>query len=610
MIYDLGNGQWDIVKLRELLEGILPNNTSFQDFEVDHDFPKIGRRIMLLNARQIYTNGNKTQFILLAIEDITERKQAELLLRKSEEKYRGIVNGTSDVVLQIDLEGNFLYMNKGFEKETGYSFEEIKGKNIKYFLTPQSYQKAMERLAKLKKGTEHLPPYGVQVKAKDGRILTFEINTTPVLEEGKLASINIVARNTTERKLYEERLRASEEKYHSLVESSEDSIYLLDRELRFLFANRVALFRLGLNINDVVGRSFADIHSPEAAKRLGEAVNKVLETGRAVQQEHWSERLKGAFLRTISPVRDQKTGEITAFTVVSKEITALKMMEASLRDYGERLRAIIDFSPEAIILTDREHKIIDCNRAAINILKASGKEELIGKDVLEMISPRTKDLLVKDILEASRQGIKKDLKHDLVNGFRIPAEISISSIPDATGKPQSLLFLVRDITERERAEDRMREFVYKVNNISPGDCCIHSSRKAVYNIFTQLTLHGAPGICFTREKPEELASYGISSEKIVMISAVPVPGYESVDGLQQLSLRIADFLKENRRSVVLLDGLAYLVSRSGFDAVYRFLQEKRFSFLESEAILLIPANLSIFTERERALITTEANIIS
>lgn len=608
-VYELGNRQWDIPKLRELLEKILPNNTSFQDFEVEHNFPNIGPRIMLLNARRIYAAGNKTQLILLAFEDITERRQAERALRESEERYRGIVNGTSDVVLQIDLEGNFIYMNKSMEKETGYTFEEIKGKNIRDFLTPESHQRALERLAMWRKGVKSLPPYEIQVKTKDNRQVSFELNTAPILKEGRVVAINIVARNVTDRKQIEEKLRASEEKYHSLVESSDDSIYLLDRELRFLFANRAALSRLGLSLAEVVGRSFAEIHSTEAAKRLVEAVNKVLETGRAVQQEHWSEKLQGAFLRTISPVKDPKTGEITAFTVVSKEITALKMMETSLREYGERLRAIIDFSPDAIIITDLEHKIIDCNHAAMRMLDVSGKEELIGKDILEMISPKTKKLLAKDIAEAKMLGVKRDLRHDVVNGFRIPAEISISSIPDSTGKPQSLLFMIKDISERERAEEKMREFVYKVNNITPGDCCIHSSHQAAYNIFTQLVLHGVPGICFTREKPEELVSYGIPKEKIILISATPVPGYERVEGLQQISLRIADFLKENPRSLVLLDGLEYLVSRSGFDAVYRFLQEKRFSFLESEATLLIPVNLSVFTDRERALISTEAKII-
>jgi two-component system CheB/CheR fusion protein len=74
-IYDLGNSQWDIPALRELLEKILPESTQLEDFEVAHDFPEIGHKRMLLNARRIYQHGMQTRMILLAIEDITGRKE-------------------------------------------------------------------------------------------------------------------------------------------------------------------------------------------------------------------------------------------------------------------------------------------------------------------------------------------------------------------------------------------------------------------------------------------------------------------------------------------------------------------------------------------------------
>ena len=101
-IYELGNRQWDIPKLRELLEDILPKTTSFDNFEVTHDFPDIGKRIMLVNARRIYLETNRTKLILLAIEDITETKnildvlyekikQLEISLRTAEGKGHMIV---------------------------------------------------------------------------------------------------------------------------------------------------------------------------------------------------------------------------------------------------------------------------------------------------------------------------------------------------------------------------------------------------------------------------------------------------------------------------------------------------------------------------------------
>ena len=88
LIYDLGNKQWDIPKLRELLETILPQKTTFDNYEVEHDFASIGRRTMLLNARQIQRVWGKERIILLAIEDVTERREIENGLEKAHEELK------------------------------------------------------------------------------------------------------------------------------------------------------------------------------------------------------------------------------------------------------------------------------------------------------------------------------------------------------------------------------------------------------------------------------------------------------------------------------------------------------------------------------------------
>ena len=90
LIYDLGNKQWDIPKLRELLEDILPQKVSFDNYEVEHNFSTIGRRIMLLNARQIQRALGKERIILLAIEDITERREIENGLEKAHEELKDL----------------------------------------------------------------------------------------------------------------------------------------------------------------------------------------------------------------------------------------------------------------------------------------------------------------------------------------------------------------------------------------------------------------------------------------------------------------------------------------------------------------------------------------
>src|SRR5450830_905800 len=95
LIYDLGNKQWNIPKLRELLETILPQQATFDNYEVEHDFSTIGKRIMLLNARQIQRGSGKERIILLSIEDITARKEVEAGLEKTRKELE-VIKKTAD----------------------------------------------------------------------------------------------------------------------------------------------------------------------------------------------------------------------------------------------------------------------------------------------------------------------------------------------------------------------------------------------------------------------------------------------------------------------------------------------------------------------------------
>lgn len=111
-LYNLGNRQWNIPKLRELLERILPEKTTFNDFKVDHDFETIGRRIMYLNARRIYREFNQTALILLAIEDVTERVRAEEAREKYSKRLEEMVQELRNQALVDELTG--LYNRRGF----------------------------------------------------------------------------------------------------------------------------------------------------------------------------------------------------------------------------------------------------------------------------------------------------------------------------------------------------------------------------------------------------------------------------------------------------------------------------------------------------------------
>ncbi|MDD2852751.1 MAG: ATP-binding protein [Desulfuromonadaceae bacterium] len=127
-IYDLGSRQWDIPQLRVLFEEILPNHTSFNDYEVEHDFPGIGRKTILLNAREIYRKNVGSHIILLAMEDISERRLAEEALQKAGTLQRAIFNSANFSSIATDENGVIQIFNVGAERMLGYTAAEVMNK--------------------------------------------------------------------------------------------------------------------------------------------------------------------------------------------------------------------------------------------------------------------------------------------------------------------------------------------------------------------------------------------------------------------------------------------------------------------------------------------------
>jgi two-component system CheB/CheR fusion protein len=120
VLFGLGNGQWNIPALRTLLEEVLPRDSQFQDFEVSHEFPGIGHRVMLLNARRLHDGDSRAGMILLAFEDATEWVGATEALRKSEERFKFVARATNDAIRDWDLQTGEVWWNDTFYSIFGY----------------------------------------------------------------------------------------------------------------------------------------------------------------------------------------------------------------------------------------------------------------------------------------------------------------------------------------------------------------------------------------------------------------------------------------------------------------------------------------------------------
>ena len=206
-IYDLGNGQWNIPKLRQLLEDILPKNNTFENFEVRHNFETIGQKIMLLNARRIPQPPAKPKIILLAIEDITYRiTKEEAVLWASEEKLRDLFENSNDIITYVDNRGKILDVNKRIKDVLGYLPKEIKGKNFTDLGILQV--KDAPRILKLFGETiitrQPQKLIELELKRKNGSKVFMEVGTRFIRSDGHIKGIVNTFRDITERKTIEQ----------------------------------------------------------------------------------------------------------------------------------------------------------------------------------------------------------------------------------------------------------------------------------------------------------------------------------------------------------------------------------------------------------------------
>ena len=212
-------------------------------------------------------------------------------------------------------------------------------------------------------------------------------------------------REVAERKRAVQALRESEEKYRSLVESTEDSIYLVDTECRYLFMNQKHLSRFGLPPDRVIGRAYGEFHSERETREFTNKVNEVLETDKSLWHEYRSERDGGYFLRTLSPVKEPE-GRTTAVTVVSKDITERKQAEETLTESEERFRALAESTSDWIWEIDQNGMYTYASPKVKDLLGYE-LEEVIGKTLFDLMPADEAEQvggLFRDIVDSRNGG--------------------------------------------------------------------------------------------------------------------------------------------------------------------------------------------------------------
>ncbi len=334
-IYDLGDGQWDIPRLRVLIEEILPQSSSFNDYEVEHDFPGIGRKIILLNARQIFRENIGSHIILLAMEDITERKQLEQVLQNSEECYHSIVKAVGGELYICTQDFRISFMNQKMIERTGRN------------ATGECCHKALHDL-------DTVCPWCVNDRVLKGETVLWEVLSpkdnrwysvinSPIHNADGTVSKMALIQEITPRKLMEEKLRTNAAWLAALKERSPVGICVTDRNRVILDTNPAFCELLGFTSQELAGKSSRIFSVSDATFReFGAEFYPQIRNGVQVRTEYRLVRKNGGQFWADLVGRAIRPGDPAEGTIwMIRDISARKAVEAREEVNQRRLQAQI-----------------------------------------------------------------------------------------------------------------------------------------------------------------------------------------------------------------------------------------------------------------------------
>jgi PAS domain S-box-containing protein len=468
LIYNLGNNQWDIPKLRELLETILPEKTTFDNFEVEHVFSTIGKRIMLLNARKIQRGSGKEQIILLAIEDITEHIQVGELLRQSEQRYRILSELSPEMIYLVDLNGRITYLNKAGGAQFRVNPSEIVGKYITDVFPPDV---AKENLTAIQKVIDtKTPSYTEREMIFPFGNMWVSARLSPVFDkEYQVVSVLGLSIDITERKQFEESLKKQKDEFETIFNLVPAQIWYKDNHNNFIRVNRQVCTDIGMTNDKIEGHSAEELF-PSFAQQFFKDDLEVLNTrkpklGIIEQVNTVSGEIRWVYSDKI-PVFG-KDGEVNGLIAVVQDITDRKRSEEALRNSETRLRTLVQTIPDLIWLKDVNGVYLSCNKMFERFFGAS-EADIVGKTDFDFIDRKLADFFLKHDRKAMAAGTPTSNEEWITfadDGHRAFLETIKTPMYDILGTLIGVLGIGRDITKRKRAEEALELAQSEMKNL-------------------------------------------------------------------------------------------------------------------------------------------------
>ncbi len=416
-----------------------------------------------INRAILDDSGNVVEFQGVG-RDITEQKNAEDALRKSEQRFRALFESAPDAIFLTDMQGRFVDGNRAAEELIGYSKEELIGKTFaeSNLLSPDQLPKAIANLQKNAEG-ELAGTDEFSLRRKDGSYAIVEIRSFPVEISNQIFALGI-AHDITDRKQAEEELYESRGKLNAMLESISDQISMVDRELNIIWANKSCEEVFGTG---VVGKKCYEVfhNRPNPCGRDNCVAVKTFEDGQSHAHESRVTDKNGRIMyqhTTANVAFRDKDGKPTAVIEVSRDITERKKAQEALAESEAKYRTLVEQIPSVTY-------VASLDEVSSTLYISPQIERLLGfkpEKWLKEVDLWTRQMhpddhkRVLDQLKTSRQADEK-----FVSEYRMYAkdkrivwihdEAAVAK--DQDGKALFVQGIMSDITERKQTEEALRE---------------------------------------------------------------------------------------------------------------------------------------------------------
>jgi PAS domain S-box-containing protein len=449
-----------------LQTGIVPEYVQSRETSL---FQKSGGRIFL--EQKVFTvKTNKGFWMGVIVRDLSERKRAEKALREKTEELERFFTSALDLLCIADTDGYFRRLNREWEKVLGYRLKDLEGMRFLDLVHPDDQQATLAAMAKLN-AQEEVLDFTNRYRCKDGTYRWFEWRSIP---HGKL--IYASAHDITNRRQAEEALLASEAIYRQAIEVAGAVPY---RQSYTADGKLVDYNFIGDGILQITGYTSEEFNATLwdslvreahlledlAEFSWDEAAQKVRAGDIPVWKCEYLIQARDSTMRWIFEsaveIRDENGishGSIGLF----QDITERRQVEIDLRESEKRYRDLVEFSPVAITV-HQEERITYINPAGVKLWGANKQEEVLGRSPLDFVHPDYHELLNERIQQIQTR--EQSLPPTEVKNIRLDGQMLYTvgtGIPITYQGEPAILSVVLDITERVRAEERLRELTRRL----------------------------------------------------------------------------------------------------------------------------------------------------